>query len=330
MPGMAGAMHHAVSPDWSSIAEDVLCPLCEYNLRGVQEPRCPECGYQFAWSELLDPDRRRHEYLFEHHSTHRFRWFRKTLWGGLRPGKFWRSLHPVQLIYPRRLLLYALLVVLIYAGCVQVTGVAGLAGRVHGILALNGQRQAGRLPPLAPPGHVQRMVASYGSLDNYKAYLESMYPTHFSWSIVRACLPQWLHYVLPSMQVLLGILVWPVLSFLALLVFQISMRRARIRSAHVLRCVVYSFDALVWTGPASVLLAGASMLAAPYAGYDMIAWLALLVGVVMIGHILYRLFQSYRLYLRFDHPILTVLASQVIAGLAILKIVAMFTIDRRH
>ena len=48
-------------------AETLHCPLCEYNLRGLSEPRCPECGYRFEWAELRDPSRRLHPYLFEHH-----------------------------------------------------------------------------------------------------------------------------------------------------------------------------------------------------------------------------------------------------------------------
>lgn len=29
---------------------DVPCPLCGYNLRGLQEPRCPECGRELTLS----------------------------------------------------------------------------------------------------------------------------------------------------------------------------------------------------------------------------------------------------------------------------------------
>ena len=49
-----------------SATDDALCPLCQYNLRGLQEPRCPECGYRFTWEEVLDPSRRLHPYLYEH------------------------------------------------------------------------------------------------------------------------------------------------------------------------------------------------------------------------------------------------------------------------
>ena len=57
----------ASSPDWATIDEEVLCALCDYNLRGLADARCPECGARFTWRELLDPALRIHPYLFEHH-----------------------------------------------------------------------------------------------------------------------------------------------------------------------------------------------------------------------------------------------------------------------
>ena len=46
---------------------------------------------------------------------------------------------------------------------------------------------------------------------------------------------------------------WPWLTFLSLMVFRISMRRARVKSVHVLRCVLYSADGVIWAGMALVL-----------------------------------------------------------------------------
>lgn len=34
-------------------SEDVPCPHCSYNLRGLVEPRCPECGRVFDQGVLL-------------------------------------------------------------------------------------------------------------------------------------------------------------------------------------------------------------------------------------------------------------------------------------
>src|SRR5215203_2823290 len=94
------------SPDWTALAEDVRCPLCGYNLRGMSDARCPECGYRFEWPDLLDPARRPHPYLFEHHPERNIRSFIRTYFAGLLPRPFFRTLQPVQPIRQRRLLAY--------------------------------------------------------------------------------------------------------------------------------------------------------------------------------------------------------------------------------
>src|SRR5436309_13433704 len=36
---------------------DAPCPLCQYNLRGLTVPRCPECGHGLQLSvSIVDPD----------------------------------------------------------------------------------------------------------------------------------------------------------------------------------------------------------------------------------------------------------------------------------
>ena len=67
-------------------ASPVLCPLCDYDLRGLAEPQCPECGYRFTWDELTDPRRRAHPYAFEHHPERNAWSFRKTCSAGSGPG----------------------------------------------------------------------------------------------------------------------------------------------------------------------------------------------------------------------------------------------------
>src|SRR3712207_2033609 len=105
-----------VASDWSTLAGDVTCPLCDYNLRGLSEPRCPECGYAFAWPDLLDPARRRHPYLFEHHPEHNVRSFRLTWLNNLWPPRFWRLLGAWQRVNRLRLLLYWVIATLLGAG----------------------------------------------------------------------------------------------------------------------------------------------------------------------------------------------------------------------
>src|ERR1700683_4114247 len=94
------------SPNWLTQSEEIICPLCEYNLRGLTEPRCPECGYQFQWPDLLDPSRREHSYLFELKPKSNFKSFWKTAFHGLRPIKFWSALRADHRIVPRRLFIY--------------------------------------------------------------------------------------------------------------------------------------------------------------------------------------------------------------------------------
>src|SRR3954447_5577159 len=83
------------APDWATLARELHCPLCEYNLRGLVEPRCPECGHRFNWRQLLDTREHQHPFLFEHHPRHSVRSFFRTLRETLLPRRFWPTLQPV-------------------------------------------------------------------------------------------------------------------------------------------------------------------------------------------------------------------------------------------
>ena len=65
------------------IDQDLSCPMCGYNLRGLREARCPECGYACEWEDLIDPTRRLHPYLFEHHPEKNVASFLRTAVGTL-------------------------------------------------------------------------------------------------------------------------------------------------------------------------------------------------------------------------------------------------------
>ncbi|MBN1347407.1 MAG: hypothetical protein JXQ73_32255 [Phycisphaerae bacterium] len=115
-------------------------------------------------------------------------------------------------------------------------------------------------------------------------------------------------------------LTWPWLTVAALLVFQASMRRGRIRSEHMIRCVVYCFDlTCLWMVPA-YLAAAVACLVGQYQFPGV--WLSIYVlGGVFLVWFLTVLLAAARLaravsgYLRFDHPIATVLSTQVIVAL---------------
>ncbi|MFQ5502553.1 MAG: hypothetical protein ACE5EQ_09675 [Phycisphaerae bacterium] len=179
---------------------------------------------------------------------------------------------------------------------------------------------------------------------------------------------------------------WPFATFLTLMIFQASMRRAKIKTVHVLRCVIYSADVLVWLIAAILIFKVAQFafeffdtpieigkhvlffswilvlinrgfmglisqkirtigfLAYLLPVLRMLAWLGFALvldawfehrwysgnGFIMVHRAfsipviavffligVYRLIIAYRLYLQFDRPIATVLASQMIVALVI-------------
>jgi hypothetical protein len=170
------------------------CPLCRYDLRGLVEPRCPECGYAFEWAELREAARL-HPYLFEHHPV-RNRWsLARTLIGGWKPARFWATLRPTHEPQPRRLAIYALLV---------------------------------SLPTLLIPA---AMLATITFQRSRLTWLGSV------WNIFVA-------YRQPRQLILvtLELLLWPWLTLGTLMMLQASLRRARIRWVHLVRCAVYTCD----------------------------------------------------------------------------------------
>jgi hypothetical protein len=114
---------------------------------------------------------------------------------------------------------------------------------------------------------------------------------------------------------------WPWLTFASLLVFAQSMGRAKVRRTHVLRCVAYTFDAAVFLAGSAILVAALSAVGVlPELHQAALLNLAIAVAWMMM---IYRLGCAYALYMRFDKPLLTVLASQVIVllcGLAAMQI----------
>lgn len=203
-------------PEWESIPHEVLCPLCNYHLRGLSERRCPECGHRFEWADVTDPRTRVHAYLFEHHPERNIQSFLRALWGTLRPVKFWRSLSPMQPSRPRRMAVYGLITsVLVF--------VAFFGEWARAIVAL----------------------WDYKSWIFYSPYSMNSGPptTPFSWERLwltakiawhRDHLLNWLCYIAIFWPF------WRCLTLLALLTFRISLRRAKIKTFHIDRCGIKS------------------------------------------------------------------------------------------
>jgi len=304
--------------------EAVPCPLCHYDLRGLTEPRCPECGFRFTWPELLDPARRLHPYLFEHHPERNVWSFFRTAWGGLRPKKFWTNLHPAQPSRPKRLIAYQLCVMGLLG---FVFGVAYLRSAFDVAKDMQGSRAwftarinaAATNPGSAP--WVNELIQKHGSA---QAAIDAIAPHPTLGQIFGEI---WRHRSLRRELVRIGMMltipffIWPFLTYFSLMVFRWSMRRARVDPVHVLRCVTYSSDFAV----AAALALGMALLFVPfvYNASGALDEFGLGVCAISILVFMYRLQSAYRRYLRFDRPLATIMASQVIVFLSVLFIVAM-------
>lgn len=291
--------------DWSAVTTSVQCPLCLYNLRGLTNPRCPECGFAFDWPELLDPQRQRHPYLFEHHPWRNFWSFRQTLTGGLRARRFWTTLKPTHTVRPRRLVIYWLL-------CTFLVLLAPAARAIQLGVNLMEENAWSRMFPV--PG------TTTGRFRNPQAkqrFLDANFPMPPSRGFFQQYARLLESYSLAMAIEVGSIVAWPWLTFAALMIFQASMRKAKVQRTHVLRCAMYAGDGAVWYAFAMlVAMILLSVLAitkrSPQPIESITFWLVILLWLLRLD----RLTTAYRKYLQFDHPFLTGLASQIIVLLA--------------
>jgi len=231
----------------AAIDEDIPCPLCNYNLRGLTEPRCPECGYRFTWNELTDPALRLHPFLFEYHPESNTRSLVRTAVAGLRPGRFWSAINAAQRPRTGRLFLYWAIYSFVYAVPLS----ADIAWSVWNWGQSLSARRAWEIanwknPKLVSRDYSERILNEYGS---FQAYLDSQYPNK-PLGILRTYL-RWCG-LLVAAQLIPLVLPW--LIAMALSVYQASMLRRGILPQHVIRCVVYSCDALLWITPLTALI----------------------------------------------------------------------------
>ncbi|MGQ9649481.1 MAG: hypothetical protein ACUVXJ_05185 [Phycisphaerae bacterium] len=294
-----------VPPDWSTINWNVHCPLCEYNLRGLNVPRCPECGYRFTWSEVLDPNRREHPYLFEHHPRRNFWSFRKTVGGAMRPQRFWTSLHPAMPSRPGRMLAYWLATFLCFAAVAATVLFLRSACELACSL-IEGQTASLSFSFRGWRGRSTGLAAGFTRLPSAV--------WDFLLSLTGQCEQA---EMLLSMAVLV-LFAWPLLTLVSLKVFRWSMRRAKVNKVHVARCVLYSFDMIP---PALTMLLVLLLLIGQAISDSDTGWhepFLLFLPFLSVMFCIRRLYYAYVRYLRFDRPFLTVLASQIMVLLAIM------------
>jgi hypothetical protein len=308
------------SPADATAPADLYCPLCDYDLRGLAEPRCPECGHRFEWRDFTDPERKHHPYLFEHHRRRRLRSFVRTLLASAGPRRFWLTLRPTQPSYPGRLLLYWLLANLLLPLAVVALFVSTALANVPEQMRQRAAKRSEYRWLISPGGQRQN---SYGThllnrgvtADRYVdfevapplslRYVRQVYRERFAPTLNDAA------------AAAVAYLLWPWLTFVTLMIFRASMRRAKVKTVHVLRCVLYSCDAGLWAG----LLVAAFV--PPLARWlrrelPMEGRFVMAAAVVFAAFTAYRVAAAYRLYLRFDHPAATAIASQAVVLLAVL------------
>lgn len=319
--GAAASSSSSDAPDWGSISRDILCPLCDYNLRGLIEPRCPECGHRFEWKQVLAQGDPIHPFLYEH-QAHRPVWsFLTTLGRSLFPQSFWKTVLSIHRPVVARLIRYWTLLLL--PGVVLVIGmmIVNLPYQQAHLDAHRRQLTNQWNNPSYP--YANELIRIYGSIQ--AAIDQAAPPPTFLNSI------GWMfrndrnltRHIIP----LLGsVLLWPWFTLASLLIFRMSLAQARIKTGHVLRCVIYTQDLILIALPLAVLVLRMTPDLSTSGGFLLpdAAVIVMLQGPLQVLPLMllittWRLWRSYHHYLRFPHALATAVASQVIVGLALLK-----------
>jgi hypothetical protein len=120
-------------------------------------------------------------------------------------------------------------------------------------------------------------------------------------------------------------LIWPFATALIMLIFRASMKRARVRSIHLLRVTIYSTDAIVWIGLLWLLLFIGEALDpyvplrltfSPGVQEGLLGWCFVILAIVLT----YRLGSAMGKYLQFRHAMAMAVSVQVILMLLALQI----------
>jgi hypothetical protein len=291
----------------------------------LTECRCPECGHQFTWSEVLERGQR-HPYLYEHHRGNRILSLVRTFTASQFPWSFWRALRPTHTVRISRLIVYA-----IVTGVLTAFSVAPfLAHSTYQAIDANRSMRARMLQTYSRAGAMQRFS------------LDKRYPS--AQAVVDAFCPEIkvkdaLAGILDRRMIrldwrrgffidsIIRMLCWPVLTILSVLIFRVSFRQAGIRFGHVLRTVVYSADVIVF---AAALLALGEYFGS-LRGSMWTNWYFSAMGVfaipyfwiVLLTVLFVRLLLASTLYLRIPGGVAMVVASQIIVWLALAQITLM-------
>lgn len=230
----------------ASIVQSPVCPRCRYDLRGATASwsescrctgRCPECGFDFDWADLLRPDRQRDERFIEHTRRRRRipRAAIRTLARSFYPPGFWSWIKLHHETSVRRMILWVLLLIVplwaAQALCVNVglfvvecswLSLMGSSDFSHYTTYLSAWTQ-----PIIAWGDFSRGLHDYEWLvaESIPAILMSLMALQIGWPLMVAVLPttlgkakvHWKH-ILRAFIYSTG---WTVLSLLAVVTIRV-------------------------------------------------------------------------------------------------------------
>jgi len=276
--------------DWADAVpiEQLTCKKCGYHLCGLRETRCPECGTEFTWEEALARFHRQRLPYFEYRWRDRpIRSFVRTWWMSLRPRKFWRTM---QLHDPPQmggLFFHVLFAWLLFTGIMHVLNAGGeVVSFVHDGLAWFQQTGRAWVP----------YMLTYFRRGLLSPELTKVHVSLFAW---------WLS--------TLG----------AMLIFQQSMRRIQVRSAHVIRVWAYGVTPMLLavTPIVFVISFGLILNDLDYQWGYLIFYFA---GICIIACAGWSLWRAYCYYLKMPHGAGVVLAILVISFLVMMVADSLF------
>ena len=295
-------------PDWDHVPFDVGCARCGHDLRGLTDPKCPACQLEFGWADAVPIEQLTCETCDYHlygltegrcpecgdefvwddvlAAFHRrkqmlfeYHWRTKPVRSLLATWR--RSLRPGKLWAELDIHDPPAVRPLIS----QVVLVAILAWALT--VLLEGTWVWLSRPPwrrqMAGPGFAEALI---GAVRDQEIYL--MVPLIVGWAAI---------------------------TLLSLLILRQSMRRYRVRNAHVLRVCAYALPPLIvpvalasYSYNIAVLLLG---------GWGYRYWVDYLCAAVVLIFAIWSIRQGYRKYLKIPHSLGIAIASQVMALLAL-------------
>ncbi len=266
-------------PAWDLITFEVRCSKCDYNLRMLTQSRCPECGLEFHWPDVLERSQNRSAFLFEHWWRQRpFSSLGRTLYATLRPRRFWSSVSIHDRIHPRPLIFLILLAPFLFL--LTLHPLAWSIGTVLKAVAPGTSRPRPAANDLDLADLAEILLAVAGSLkDGGK----------------------------PTLQVALFLSVAFVAGSGLLCALRQTLGRCRIRSVQILRVTAYTAPVLFCWFAVAFLATTMLSLSAGGLMVDLPLFLQVVIGLLlgcapMLACYIFFVVPALRLYLRLPQP----------------------------